>query len=134
MTFDSPYRHAGKMEKAEKKEEEGAVVQEDVYLLGVNLRGVSLSTAVGFYTIGIFITYITMFIIQESVFKTSKFEQGGLLVVCNPTIKILAILSYITTNFIFICFLIISFTIFHLFFSRLILISIIFLLLHIQRV
>ena len=68
-----------------KKEEgdESAIVEEDIYFLGYNLRGVSLSSAVGLYTIGIFVTYITMFIIQESVFKTSKFEHGGLLVVCT---------------------------------------------------
>lgn len=57
------------------------VVEEDIYILGMNLRGMPLANAVGLFTIGIFITYITMFIIQESVFKTSKFDSGGLLVV-----------------------------------------------------
>jgi len=48
--------------------------------LGVNLRGSTLTSAVGLFTLGIFVTYITIFIIQESVFKTSHFEYGGLLV------------------------------------------------------
>lgn len=56
------------------------VVVDDIYFLGYSMRGLPLTSAVGAYTIGIFITYITIFIIQESVFKTSNFESGGLLV------------------------------------------------------
>lgn len=52
---------------------------EDIWFLGWNLREYHLSTAVLLYTLGIFITYITVFIIQESVFKKSHFEYGGLL-------------------------------------------------------
>jgi len=51
----------------------------EVYFLGVNLQGSSLITSVFLFTIGIFVTYIAVFIIQESVFKTSDFSYGGLL-------------------------------------------------------
>jgi len=71
--------HDSEQHVSNKSDEEG-IIKEDIFYLGYNLRGSSLSRAVGLYTIGIFITYITMFIIQESVFKTSKFEHGGLLV------------------------------------------------------
>jgi len=64
-------------------EEEVRVVCEDVHFMGVSLRGTPLTTAVGLFTAGIFVTYITIFIIQESVFKTSHFESGGLLVFCQ---------------------------------------------------
>jgi len=55
-------------------------VPDDVFFLGKNLHGTPLTTAVGLFTIAIFITYITIFIIQESVFKTSHFQYGGMLV------------------------------------------------------
>eukprot|EP01112_Ceratiomyxa_fruticulosa_P009789 TRINITY_DN256_c0_g1_i2.p1 TRINITY_DN256_c0_g1~~TRINITY_DN256_c0_g1_i2.p1 ORF type:complete len:431 (+),score=59.80 TRINITY_DN256_c0_g1_i2:630-1922(+) len=48
-------------------------------LFGISLEGYSIETIVGIYTIGIFVTYISVFIIQESVFKYSEFEFGGLL-------------------------------------------------------
>lgn len=72
MTHTTP--HSPKLDPVE-------VIKDDIYFLGFSLRGAALSSAVGVYTIGIFVTYITIFIIQESVFKTSKFESGGLLVV-----------------------------------------------------
>lgn len=75
------------------KEEEAQVIEEDVYIMGKSLRGVKLSTAVGLYTIGIFVTYITIFIIQESVFKTSHFDYGGLLVVCYSVDVALTIIT-----------------------------------------
>jgi adenosine 3'-phospho 5'-phosphosulfate transporter B3 len=51
----------------------------EVYFLGINLEEYSLVTSVSLFTIGIFITYITVFIIQESVFKESEFVFAGLL-------------------------------------------------------
>jgi len=51
----------------------------DVYFLGMNLRDCPLVTAVALFTLGIFVTYIAVFIIQESVFKESDFNFGGLL-------------------------------------------------------
>jgi len=51
----------------------------DVYFLGVDLHDYPLVTSVILFTIGIFVTYIAVFIIQESVFKGSDFNFGGLL-------------------------------------------------------
>jgi len=51
----------------------------DVYFLGYNLENTPLVTSVLLFTCGIFITYIAVFIIQESVFKGSDFNFGGLL-------------------------------------------------------
>jgi len=41
----------------------------EAYFCGINLQDVPLVTSVILFTIGIFVTYITVFIIQESVFK-----------------------------------------------------------------
>lgn len=51
----------------------------EVYFLGFNLENTPLVTSVVLFTIGIFVTYIAVFIIQESVFKESDFSFGGLL-------------------------------------------------------
>jgi len=51
----------------------------DVYFFGINLYDYPLVTSVFLFTLGIFVTYIAVFIIQESVFKKSDFNMGGLL-------------------------------------------------------
>lgn len=51
----------------------------DVYFLSYNLENTPLVTSVLLFTAGIFVTYIAVFIIQESVFKQSDFNFGGLL-------------------------------------------------------
>jgi len=51
----------------------------DIYFLGVNLHHYPLITSVTLFVIGIFVTYISVFIIQESVFKTTDFDFAGLL-------------------------------------------------------
>lgn len=64
----------------EHNNEDTKVVTEDVFILGKSLYGTPLTSAVGYFTAAIFVTYITIFIIQESLFKTSHFQYGGLLV------------------------------------------------------
>jgi len=54
-------------------------ISKDRSLFGIPLQGYSIETIVGIYTVGIFVTYVSVFIIQESVFKYSEFEFGGLL-------------------------------------------------------
>jgi len=51
----------------------------EVYFMGVNMHDYPLVTSVSLFTAGIFVTYIAVFIIQESVFKKSEFNYGGLL-------------------------------------------------------
>jgi len=74
----SPYKDV--LPQTHKQHAETEKVLENIYFMGINLRGYPLTTAVSMYTIGIFVTYITIFIIQESVFKMSEFKYGGLLV------------------------------------------------------
>lgn len=51
----------------------------NVHFLGFNLENSPLVTSVLLFTAGIFVSYIAVFIIQESVFKESDFIFAGLL-------------------------------------------------------